>query len=155
MIRAMRYTGKKQSGAAMIEMVVVTPLMLLLVLGVAEIGKALVQYTALTKSVRDAARHVAGRALLGTTGTVMITPDLASEAANITAFGNIAGVGNSLLPNLSPAQVSITDAGNDLVLVQANYPYEPLFGPVLETFGFGTEPNTQITLTASVTMRAL
>ena len=154
-MRAMRYKGKKQRGVAMIEMVAVTPLMLLLVLGVAEVGKALVQYTALTKNVRDAARLVAGRALLGTTGTVMITPDLISQAANIATFGNIAGVGDPLLPSLSPAQVSVTDAGNDMVLVQVDYPYEPLFGPVLETFGFGTEPNTAITLTASVTMRAL
>lgn len=152
---AMRYKRKKQRGVAMIEMVIVTPLMLLLVLGVAEIGKALMQYTTLTKHVRDAARHVAGRALLGTTGTVLITPDLVTQAANITAFGNIVGAGTPLLPNLSPAQVSVTDAGNDMVLVQANYPYQPLLGPVLQTFGYGTEPNTAITLTASVTMRAL
>jgi Flp pilus assembly protein TadG len=152
---AMRYKGKKQRGVAMIEMVMVTPLMLLLVLGVAEVGKALVQYTALTKNVRDAARLVAGRALLGTTGTVMITPELIAQAANIASFGNVAGVGDPLLPSLSPAQVSVTDAGNDMVLVQVNYPYEPLFGPILETFGYGTEPNTAITLTASVTMRAL
>lgn len=146
---------KKQTGAAMVEMVVVTPLMLLLVLGVTELGKALVQYNTLTKSVRDAARHVSGVALLGTTGTVLITPDVEAAAQNLVVFGNLAGTGSPLLPALSPDHISVADVGNDMVLVQANYPYVPLTGPVLQTFGFGDKPGLNVTLTASVTMRAL
>jgi Flp pilus assembly protein TadG len=139
----------------MIEMVVVTPLLLLLLLGVAEIGKAIVQYNTLNKSVREAARQVAATALLGTTGTVMITASVAAEAKNLVVFGNIAGTGSPRLPSLATEHVTVADAGNDMVLVQADYPYQPIFGPVLETFGYGTGPGMQLSLSASVVMRAL
>lgn len=147
--------GHRQSGAAMIEMVVITPLLLLLLLGVSELGKAFVQYNTLNKSVREAARHVAGAALLGTTGTVLITPDLENEGRNLVVYGNIAGSGSPRLPELSIVHVSVTDGGNDMVLVQADYPYVPITGPVLETFGFGEKPGLEVALTASVVMRAL
>ena len=145
----------KQTGVATIEMVIVMPVLLLLLLGVAELGKAFVQYNTLNKSVRDAARQVAGLALLGTTGTVLITPNLVADAKNLVVYGNVAGSGSPRLPALSVNHVSVSDAGNNLVLVQANYPYDPIFGPVLETFGLSSGPGTQITMTASVMMRAL
>ena len=66
----MQRRNGKQRGVAMVEMVIVTPLLLMLLIGVAEMGKALIQYNTLNKSLRDAARLVAGSALLGTTGTV-------------------------------------------------------------------------------------
>lgn len=146
---------RKQSGMAMVEIVIVTPLLLLLVLGVSELGKAFVQQNTLNKSVRDAARQVAGSALLGTTGTVFLTADLIADASNLVVYGNVDGVGSPQLPGLSVDQVIVSDAGNDLVTVQANYPYIPIVGPVLETFGIGAGPSLEITLTASLTMRAL
>lgn len=139
----------------MIEMVAITPLLLLLLLGVSELGKAFTQYNTLNKSIREAARQVASAALLGTTGTVLITADMATEARNLAVFGNIAGTGNARLPGLSTAHINVTDAGNDMVQVQVNYPYIPITGPVLLSFGFGDGPSMGITLTASVRMRAL
>lgn len=144
-----------QAGIAMIEMVAITPLLLLLLLGLGELGKAFAQYNTLNKSVREAARQVASEALLGTTGTIFITPDLAADARNLVVYGNVAGSGNPRLPELSIDHVGVTDAGNSMVLVQANYPYVPITGPVLLTFGLGDEPSLGITLTASVMMRAL
>ena len=139
----------------MVEIVIVTPLLLLLVLGVSELGKAFVQQNTLNKSVRDAVRQVAGSALLGTTGTVFLSPAVIADARNLVVYGNVAGVGSPQLPGLAVDQVSISGAGNDLVRVQANYPYTPIVGPVLETFGIGAGPALEITLTASLTMRAL
>lgn len=147
---------KKQTGAAMIEMVAVTPLLLLLLVGISEIGNAVAQYNALNKSVREAARQVSRMALLGTTGKILITPELLAEGQNLVVYGNVVGAGQPRLPALSPSHVSVTDAGDNLVLVQAAYPYTPIMGPVLETFGYGTDPSTDgLTLTASVLMRAL
>ena len=147
---------RQQSGTAMIEMVAVTPLLLLLLLGISEIGKAFAQYNTLNKSVREAAREVARTALLGTTGTVSLTPELIAEGQNLVVYGNVAGAGQPRLPELSVSHVSIIDAGNNLVLIQASYPYVPIMGPVLETFGYGTDPATGgIKLTASTVMRAL
>lgn len=147
---------RQQTGTAMIEMAAVTPLLLLLMLGVSEIGKGLIQYNTLNKSVREAARQVTRTALLGTTGTVFITPELVAEGQNLVVYGNIAGTGQPRLPALSTSHVSVSDAGGNLVLIQARYPYAPLLGPVLKTFGYGADIATGgFTLTASVMMRAL
>jgi Flp pilus assembly protein TadG len=151
----MRRRNEKQRGVAMVEMVIVTPLLLLLVLGVAEMGKALIQYNTLNKSLRDAARLVAGSALLGTTGTVAITDDLAAAARNLAVYGNVVGTGSPTLPLLSADQISVTPAANNMIVVQANYPYEPLVGPVFRTFGTSDEFSLSWTMTAVVTMRAL
>ncbi len=152
----MKPNKRKQAGAAMIEMVAVTPLLLLLIIGVAEIGKAFAQYNQLNKSVREAAGQVARVALLGTTGTVALTADVVAESRNLVVFGNAAGTGQPRLPSLATGQVSIADAGNNMVRIQVNYPYTPIFGPVLESLGLGTDPATgAITLTASTTVRAL
>jgi Flp pilus assembly protein TadG len=154
---SMTIKRRRQTGVAMVEMVIVTPLLLLLVLGVSELGNALMQQNTLNKSVRDAARQVAGLALLGTTGTVLLSPDLQVDARNLVVYGNVDGVGSPRLPALSVGQVSVSvsDAVNNLVTVQANYAYNPIVSPVLQTFGIGTGPSLAITLRASVTMRAL
>jgi Flp pilus assembly protein TadG len=152
---AMTIKRLKQAGLATIEMVIVTPVLLLLILGVSELGQAFMQQNTLNKSVRDAARQVSSYALLGTTGTVSVTADLVADARNLVVFGNVAGLGSPQLPGLAVNQVTVSDAGNNLVLVRADYPYLPIFGPVLETFGIGAGPALPITLTASVRMRAL
>jgi Flp pilus assembly protein TadG len=145
----------KQAGLATIEMVIVTPVLLLLILGVSELGQAIMQQNTLNKSVRDAARQVSSFALLGTTGTVLVTADLVADARNLVVFGNVIGLGSPQLPGLAVNHVTVSDAGDNLVMVRADYPYIPIVGPVLETFGFGTGPDLGITLTASVRMRAL
>ena len=145
----------KQAGVATIEMVIVTPVLLFLILGVSELGKALMQQNTLNKSVRDAARQVSSFALLGTTGTVLVTADLVADARNLVVFGNVDGVGNPQLPALAVNHVTVSDAGDNLVMVRADYPYIPIFSPVLQTFGIVAGPDLGITLTASVRMRAL
>ena len=151
---------RKQAGVAMIEMVAVTPLLLLLLLGISELGNAFVQYSMLNKSVREAAREVVRTALLGTTGVLSITQDLQTQGQNLVVYGNVngsnGGTVQARLPGLSVDHVSVTAAGDNQVLIQANYPYSPITGPVLKTFGYGDDPSTsEITLTASVIMRAL
>ena len=142
----------------MIEMVAVTPLLLLLLVAIGELGNAFLQYNMLNKSVREAAREVVRTALLGTTGNISLTDVLQAEGRNLVVYGNVAGLGQPRLPGLSIDHVIVTPApaGDNLVLIQANYPYSPLLGPVLQTFGYGDNPSTSgITLTASVVMRAL
>ena len=151
----MRRRNGKQRGVAMVEMVIVTPLLLMLLIGVAEMGKALIQYNTLNKNLRDAARLVAGSALLGTTGTVQIDTALAADARNLAVYGNILGAGSPNLPLLSADQISVTSAANNMIVVQANYPYVPIVGSVFRTFGHGSEFSLSWTMTAVVTMRAL
>lgn len=150
-----RNTYRKQLGVALVEFTIVLPMMLLLLLGVSEIGRAIVQYNTLTKNTRAAARYVAGLALQGTTNTVYISAPLATETQNVLVYGNPNGAGSTNLPNLTTGQVQVLDAGGGQILVRVLYPYQPLTGGVLQTFGLGPKPNLGITLQSSVTMRAI
>jgi Flp pilus assembly protein TadG len=147
--------SKRESGLAMIEFAVVLPLMLLLILGVAELGRAFMQYNVLTKSVRDGVRHLAQYAPSGSSGTIDIDAQTMSETKNLVVYGNSAGAGNPLLDGFSPGQVTVVDAGGENVRVDASYPYQPVFGPTLPTFGFGPAIPVTFTMQASVTMKAI
>jgi Flp pilus assembly protein TadG len=51
--------SKKEKGAAMVEFAIILPFLLLLIVGVLEIGIILIQDNTLNKSVRDSARYMA------------------------------------------------------------------------------------------------
>jgi len=147
--------NKKQSGVAMLEFTIVLPLMMLLLLAVTEIGRALVHYNTLTKGVRDGARYLSANALLGTTGVVRIDAQLDNDVRNLVVYGNSVGTGLAKLQNLQPANISTVDVGANLVRVDATFPYSPLTGVTLPTFGIGGPIPLSFDMRASVTMRAL
>ena len=144
-----------QRGIAMTEFAIVMPLLLLLLFGVTELGRALVRYNTLTKAVQDGARHAAAYALLGTTGGVEVNAQLLAATRNVVVFGNTAGTGQPLLGGFTTGQVQLVDLGGDVIRVDAVYPYIPLFGAVLPDFGLGSSLGTAFVMQASVTMRAL
>lgn len=147
---------KRARGVATIEAAIALPLLLLLMFGTVEAGRAFVQYTVLASAVRNAARHAAGKALLGTTQTVFISPTLLTETRNLVVYGNEVGSGAPRLPSLATGQITVTDAGNSNVQVTALYPYQPLFRPRLPTLGAGgTGVSTAFNMQIVVTMRAL
>lgn len=51
-------TDRTQSGVAAVEMALLLPFMLLLAFGLTELGRAVYQYNALAKGVRDGARYL-------------------------------------------------------------------------------------------------
>lgn len=51
-------SANRQSGTAAIEMALLLPLLVLLLFGVTEFGRAIYQYNALAKAVRDSARYL-------------------------------------------------------------------------------------------------
>jgi Flp pilus assembly protein TadG len=146
---------QKQRGAAIVETVVVSPLLLFLVLATAEVTNAFVDHTVLTKSVRAAARHVAGNAILGTTGIVQLQPALVTQAQNLVVFGNATGTGTAKLSGLSAANVQVQDLGNNTIQVTATYTYDGIFGGTIVSLGLGGDISTGSSLSATVTMRAL
>jgi Flp pilus assembly protein TadG len=146
---------KRQDGVAAVELTIALPVLLLLIVGVTELGRALVRYNALTKTVHDGARYAASYALLGTTGMVNIDAQLLTEVRNVVVYGNKGGVGAAVLAGLQPAQVQVVDVGGDEVRVDVAYPYQPLFGAVLPNFGLGSSPPMSFVMQASVSMRAL
>lgn len=146
---------QRERGIATIEFAIVVPVLLLLMFGVTEIGRALVRYNALTKAVQDGARYAAAYALLGSTGQVTIDAQLLTAVRNVVVFGNTAGTGSPTLTGLQPAQVQLIDAGGDQIRLDASYPYQPLFGAALPNFGLGSSISTSFMMQASVSMRAL
>ena len=154
--RRLRFGGKRrEGGVAMTEFMIVLPLILLLIFSVTEIGRAMIRYSALTKSLQDGARHAAAYGLLGTTGAVFIDPALDAEIRNLVVFGDTQGAGAPLLDGLTTQQVSISVPQPGWIQVDANYPYVPALGTTLPSFGFGPSRSVAFDLSASVTMRAL
>ena len=110
---------KTMQGAAAVEMALVLVSMLVLILGVAEFGRALYQYNTLTKAVRDAARH------LSQFHPQDLNIDEAKDDAKCLAvYGNLGCGGEALAANLTTDMVSIntlnqtTEAGVSIILVE-------------------------------------
>jgi Flp pilus assembly protein TadG len=155
MSRRHAYRQGRQRGLAIVEFTIVVAILLMLIMATAEFARVFLQYNTLTKSVRDSARHVAGRALFGSTGTVTISAGLTTEAKNLAVYGNIFGTGPTLLPGLTTGDVTVIDAGGNTIRVTASYPYGSIFSFVP---GFVYGPNVSasaFTLQTAVTMRAL
>lgn len=151
-----RRTGlRRHRGVATIEFAICAPVLLLLMLATAEIGRLLFQYNTLTKAVRDGVRYAVREAAAGSTGTVAITPAIRDNTRNLVVTGTITGVGPGVLPAFTIGNVTVSDAGNGFVSVSATYTYVPMLGPSLPMFGLGDPVNTELPLTATVIMRAL
>ncbi len=152
-------TRHGQRGIAMTEFAIVVPILLLLMLAAAEIGRAFYQYNTLTKAVRDGARYLTEHSLQGTTGVkINITAEDQQAARNLVVYGDILGSGQKLLPNDLDKFTVTPLTLNDLphIEVEAQYKYAPLFAGGLPTFGFGSSNlDTLFTFTATATMRSL
>lgn len=137
------------------ETLVVSPLLLLLLVGTAEVTNAFVEHNALTKATRNAARYLSANAILGTTGVVQISDQLAAATRRLATYGNLAGAGSPVLPGLSVTNIAVLDLGNNNVQVSITYPYTGLLGGTLPGFGIGASSSLNVSLQATVIMRAL
>lgn len=87
------------SGAAAVEMVLVTPLLLALLFGSVELGNLFMSQHALEKQVRDGARYAARLSLTDTydcsggPSTVFADPDAVTHITNVTENGAVTGTG--------------------------------------------------------------
>lgn len=148
-----RARAHKQRGVATIEFAICAPVLFLMMLATAELGRAMFQYNTLVKTVRDGARYVATNAAVGTTRVVSISTDRRNETINLVRTGNVAGTGAALLPGLGTVEVA--DAHNGFVSVSAEYTYTPMLGAQLPSFGFGDPIDLAMTFHATILMRAL
>lgn len=133
------FTGPRRArGIATVEFVATAPFLLLLLLGGAELGRAFIHYANLTYAVRESARYVSENSINGTTGVVSISGTTVTRARNLAVFGNVLGTGDPKLPNYQVNHVQVVDAGGDNIRVAVVYPYQPMLGPVMPSFGFGS-----------------
>lgn len=155
MPRASMRPHRAERGVAMVEFAIVVPLIVLLIFGVTEVGRAIIFYNALTKALEDGARHAAAYGLLGTTGSVNIDAGLDAEIRNLVVYGDAQGGTMPLLEGLQTSQISVSVPAPGSIEVSATYPYAPIMGISLPTFNFGSPSSLAIDLRAAVTMRAL
>lgn len=87
---------RHRRGAALVELALVIPFLLVMALLVAEFGRAIYQYNLLVKSVRDAARYMT----MQTPGTHV------AEAKNLVVYGTVSTGTTALAPGLTTAMVS-------------------------------------------------
>lgn len=127
----------RQWGLAVVESAVILPLVLFMMLAVAEIGRAVGQYNTLTKAVRDGVRAVTDNPT-DLVGKPQLSAAQVTRARNMVVFGNPAGTGPTVLPGLATNQVAVTvdAAAPYYIRVTANYTFVPVLAP-LPTFGLG------------------
>lgn len=150
----------------MVEFAIVLPLLVMLLFGITEIGRALYQQNTLYKSVSSGARYLArvnGVFDNCTTATgPWVTgpwPDTTSlnDAQNLIVYGNTSGSGSPLIPNLDdsgaitievesrPLVKSEETVATCVITVQAKADFAGLFGEIvipftsLETFTIRAE----------------
>lgn len=87
--------ANRQTGVALLEFAFILPLLLVLSLLAAELGRAVYRYNTTAKAVRDAARYLS----VQTPGTHV------AEARNLIVYGNLAGTGSPLDTALGAANV--------------------------------------------------
>ncbi|UUE94809.1 TadE/TadG family type IV pilus assembly protein [Comamonas thiooxydans] len=92
----MRKYQHQQQGAALIELALSIPFMIMLSMIVIEFGRALYEYNTVTKSVRDAARYLSAN-----------TPNtLCPDAQNLVVYGTKTAGSQPLAPGLKTNAVS-------------------------------------------------
>ncbi|MCO4757885.1 MAG: pilus assembly protein [Oceanospirillaceae bacterium] len=145
---------KKQSGVAIIELTVALPLLLLLFVGVAEMGRLLYDYNTLTKAQRNGVRHLAIHAETGNTD-IYVNGFYGTEATNLVVYGNTVGTGAPLLEGFTVDDVTVDDPTADEVRVTVAYDYTPMVFTAIPGFGLFDDITLGMTLSSSVTMRAM
>lgn len=147
-IRLLRST----CGAAAVEMALVTPLLLIIMMGSMELGNYFLDEHALVKGVRDGARYAARQGFTNYTCPGGTAPGgtVASDTQNVVRTGQVSG-GTQRLPQAATVTVTMScnsvvggqaisgiyrstsgTAYAPVVIVSATVPYTP----VMQSFGF-------------------
>ncbi|MCQ4347556.1 pilus assembly protein [Pseudomonas stutzeri] len=147
--------GRTQRGVAMVEFTITLPLLLLLLLAIAELGRMLYHYNNLLQANRDAVRYVAGRAWNGNLGTVEIGAVLEARTKNLAVYGSpTPRPGQEVVPGLTTADVQVSTAGAEHVQVSIRYVFRPVIGEGLPAI-IGDALPLRFPLVATTVMRGL
>jgi Flp pilus assembly protein TadG len=147
--------ARNERGIQLAELAIVLPLLVLMFAATAEFGRYFYAYTTLAKGARMGSRYLASACNKSYEDT---------NAKNLVVYGNAAGTGSPILPNLGPAYISVVRkdvAGVPMVngvpdtvtVTVTNFKFQPLFdlGGLLKNNGL----SLNIDLNPSVTMHYL
>lgn len=123
----------------MVEFAIILPVIVLLVFGITELGRALFQWNTLTKAVATGARYMArsnGGLVTESCGPGATWSNFETKAKDLIIYGNDT---TPLLPHLDDANViSITSrngtgsfVGTCVIEVQAVVPFDWIVGPLV------------------------
>lgn len=129
---------KKQSGAALVEVAVLAPLMSLLLMGTIWFGYAFYTFNQLEKSIHDAGRYASTRKLQDSADG---KTQYVNQVKNIAVYGNsnLTGLTYPVVPNLTASNITVAlecntgqTTGRPLAvrISVTNYPIPGLFGSV-------------------------
>lgn len=138
----------RQRGAAIVEFALVLPFLLMLALLVTEFGRAVYRYNGVVKAVRDGVRYLAVQPPGDSTAI--------ATARNLVVYGNVAGSGAPLDPNLDAGMVSASWSNYGtapsvkvVTLSVSGYTFQPLI-----TAYFGEHFSTIVFSDISASMRS-
>ncbi len=157
---------KYQRGLAAVEMTLVLPLLLLLFLATAEIGRMLYQYNTLTKAQRDGVRLIAASLKYNQQSNLLECPttggelpnNLMTRASNLVVYGTegVPADAVPLLPSLTTSDVGFCKvSGTQEVQVQVQYDFTPMLFDELPSFGLGDPVPINFSLNSAINMKVL
>lgn len=139
----MRRRAGSRSGAVLVELALLAPLMISLVLGAIHFGYLFYLYNSLEKCVRDGARYAASR-------TYVNAGSFAAAIQTVTAYGNL-GSTTPLVTGLGPSQVSVSAVALDTngrptrIRVAINgWQYNGVLSPFLGTITLNGKPALEV-----------
>jgi Flp pilus assembly pilin Flp len=153
LVQKLRRFYRRDRGAALAELAIMVPILVLLVAAVSEFGRFFQQYTTLAKSTRTAARYLSNHPF----------PDNQDKARNLAVCGKLSCAGqNPLIPNLSTANICIESTGSPKIQTvtirlpknsddacATPFQYQPIFniGALLGTsFSFAPDISPSVTM---------
>lgn len=139
-MRQMRFT-RDERGAAMVEFAIVLPLLLMLVFGIIDFGRALYTLNNLTAAVREGGRYAAANVNDPTTAAAIAAVQT-KVTDDVIAFG-----GNPPDPTVTVVPDAAYPATESITVSIVDYPFTPLT-PIASLFGLGS-----ITMSPSAVFR--
>lgn len=132
----------------MVEFAIIFPLLVVLVFGITELGRALFHWNTLTKAVTTGARYMAR------SNGNLLDPDNACDelktgdgswlkheesAKNLIVYGSVAGGTEALMPNLDAAAITMSSdtggyAGACVIKVEAVVQFDWIVSPLIPAF---------------------
>jgi hypothetical protein len=150
-----RAAMRRQYGAVVVELALAIPVLLMLILGVAELGRVMVQYNAMYQANREAARYLAANAIADSTQVINISNAVRTNTRNLAVYSRTNVDRLPILKGLNVNDVTIRVIDPLHVSVDMRYRYRPGFVTSIPTFGFGDPINMGIDLRTAIVMRVL
>ncbi|MGR5251142.1 TadE/TadG family type IV pilus assembly protein [Vibrio astriarenae] len=117
---------RDQQGLAAVEFLVSIPVILLILVGMTELGNALIRYNTLNKMVQSGVRYATSD-ITGTATYDQVADH--SQIKNMVVYGSRNGGGSAMVEGVTTSDVSVTHAGGYVTItVSHNYT------PVLDAF---------------------